>query len=138
VYSIPETEEEIMTNDLNRRDFIKTSSAAALSAAALGAVEAKAQQKEVVRVGVVGVGARGTGIVQTLLDIPGVEIPAICDINVENLERSLKNVADKAGNARKGIPEGRAISSASAIGTISTRSSTPPPGNGTLLSRWRP
>lgn len=95
-----------MSNDLKRRDFIKTSSAAALGAAALGAVEAKAQQKEVVRVGVVGVGARGTGIVQTLLDIPGVEVPAICDINVENLERSLKNVTDKGRKRPEGYSKG--------------------------------
>ena len=127
-----------MSTDLKRREFIKTSSAAALGAAALGAVEARAQKKDVVRVGVVGVGARGTGIVQTLLDIPGVEIPAICDINVENLERSLKNVADKGRKRPEGYSADRAISSASATVMTSTRSSTPLPGNGTPPSRWRP
>ena len=42
-----------------------------------------------VRVGVVGVGNRGSGHVKMLLDIPGVEIPAICDINTNRLDAAL-------------------------------------------------
>lgn len=90
----------------DRRNFLKTGGAAALGAAVMGAVAAQSQRKETARIGVVGVGERGTGLVKILLDIPGVEIPAICDINPENLERSLNNVADKGRNRPEGYSRG--------------------------------
>ena len=39
-----------------------------------------APMKNGIRVGVVGVGARGTGAVNRLMQVPGVEITAVCDI----------------------------------------------------------
>jgi predicted dehydrogenase len=55
-----------------------------------------------VRIGLVGVGNRGTGLMRTLLDLEGVEIPAISDINEVNLARAV-GIVEKAGRAR---PEG--------------------------------
>jgi predicted dehydrogenase len=94
-------------SDLNRREFMKKGSAAAAGAAALSNVSAvQAQAKDIIRIGVVGVGDRGTGTVKTLMDIPGVEIPAICDINEENLARSIKNVVDKGRKRPEGYSRG--------------------------------
>jgi predicted dehydrogenase len=36
---------------------------------------------DVVRVGVIGTGGRGTGLLATLLGVPNVEVPAVCDID---------------------------------------------------------
>ncbi|MGI8912627.1 MAG: Gfo/Idh/MocA family protein, partial [Chloroflexota bacterium] len=61
-----------------------------------------AGEERPVRVGVVGVGGRGFGHVRTLLDVPGVEIPAICDPSEDNVARSQERV-EQAGRCR---PEG--------------------------------
>src|ERR1700693_4021587 len=79
----------------DRRTFLKMAGAAALSRPLTGAEKS-------VRVGFVGVGNRGTGLVKILLDLPGVEIPAICDINEENLGKALVSV-EQSGRKR---PEG--------------------------------
>ncbi len=52
-----------------------------------------------VRVGVVGVGNRGFTHVRTLLDVPGVEIPAICDTDEANVARS-QDCVQQAGRRR--------------------------------------
>jgi predicted dehydrogenase len=54
--------------------------------------------------GLVGVGNRGTGLVKILLDVPGIEIPAICDINEEHLQNA-QAIVEKTGRKR---PEGYA------------------------------
>ncbi|MCZ2153150.1 MAG: Gfo/Idh/MocA family oxidoreductase [Bryobacterales bacterium] len=81
----------------NRREILKA--AGALAAFRLSGMQAA---EKPVRIGMVGVGGRGTAHVRTLLDVPGVEIPAICDINEANLARS-QNLIQEAGHAR---PEG--------------------------------
>jgi len=48
-----------------------------------------------VRVGVVGVGSRGTNLVRTMLQLPGVEVPAVCDIVVAHAARS-QDIVEKA------------------------------------------
>jgi predicted dehydrogenase len=57
-----------------------------------------------VRIGMVGVGSRGTSLLRNLLDLPSVEIPAVCDINEANLQRA-QGILEKAGRPR---PEGYA------------------------------
>ena len=82
---------------LDRRRFL---SLAAAAAAAAG--EAWGQSEKTVRVGFVGVGNRGTYLLRSILDLPGVEVSAICDINEANLQRG-QAVVEKAGRKR---PEG--------------------------------
>jgi predicted dehydrogenase len=77
--------------------------AGALGYSALAGRHLSAEEKPV-RIGLVGVGNRGFSHVQSLLDVPGVEIPAICDINEANLGRAVSFV-EKAGRKR---PEGYA------------------------------
>jgi len=72
----------------SRRGFLKGSAAAAVLAALPGSQAEEKPAENPVRVGVVGVGSRGTSIVQTLLQLPGVEIPAVCDIKEEHAKRS--------------------------------------------------
>jgi predicted dehydrogenase len=79
---------------LNRRRFVMAAGAAGLGTA-LGA-------ETTVRIGMVGVGGRGTGLLRNFLDLPGVEVPAVCDINEANLNRAL-DIVEKKGRAR---PEG--------------------------------
>jgi predicted dehydrogenase len=52
-----------------------------------------------IRVGVIGTGNRGRGLLEVMLEIPGLEFPALCDINLENLERAQKLLED-AGRPR--------------------------------------
>ena len=58
--------------------------------------------EKVVRIGMVGVGNRGTGLLRNFLDLPGVAIPAICDINEANLKRG-QGIVEKTGQK---FPEG--------------------------------
>lgn len=76
-----------MGMSIDRRYFLKL---AAAGAASLAAAE------NTIRIGMVGVGGRGTGLLRNLLDLPGVEIPAICDINEDNLRRA-QDIVEKAG-----------------------------------------
>jgi predicted dehydrogenase len=73
-----------------------------LALCALSSVRPGPAQQKPVRIGVIGTGSRGTGLVRTLLDVEGVEIPALCDINEANLMRAC-SVVEKAGRKR---PEG--------------------------------
>jgi predicted dehydrogenase len=86
-----------MSNPLQRRDLLKLAAAASLSAAA-----APAAGDQPIRVGFVGIGGRGRGLLRNLLKLKNVEVPALCDINEENLARAQTMVAE-AGQTK---PEG--------------------------------
>lgn len=47
-----------------------------------------------IRIGFVGVGSRGFALVRGLLKLEGIEIPAVCDINTDNLERARQFIED--------------------------------------------
>ena len=85
---------------IDRRDFLKISTATTLGAGLVRGFAAPASRP--VRLGMVGVGSRGTSHLRNLLAMGGVEIPAICDINQEHLERA-QAMVEKAGQKR---PEG--------------------------------
>jgi len=82
---------------LGRRSFLKVAGSAGLTTSLAGAYKP-------VRVGVAGVGNRGSAHVKMLLDLPGVEIPAICDIDNNRLDAALTMVV-AAGRPQ---PEGYA------------------------------
>ncbi|MCP4639668.1 MAG: Gfo/Idh/MocA family oxidoreductase, partial [bacterium] len=65
--------------NVTRRDFIRTGAVAG-AAAALATTRSHAAEPKPVRIGFVGVGRRGTHLLDTLLQLPGVEIPAVCDV----------------------------------------------------------
>lgn len=83
---------------ITRQEFLRTSMAAGATALIAGTVNAQ-EAERIVRVGVVGVGSRGTGFVNTLVAMPGVEVPAVCDINPDRAAQAQKIVADKTGRS---------------------------------------
>ncbi|HEX2780086.1 MAG TPA: Gfo/Idh/MocA family oxidoreductase [Gemmatimonadaceae bacterium] len=105
-----------MSDDIERRDFLKTLAVAGaglgLGACAPGAIGSAATPPATkalppaspqlftapplakVRVGFVGVGHQGTSHVQNFTKIPGVEIRAICDLLPEHVARAQKIVTD--------------------------------------------
>jgi len=76
-----------------RRGFLQAASAAVLAPDALRAAERP------VRVGAIGTGGRGTGLLGVLLTIPGVEVPAVCDVDEKNLTRA-QTLAEKRSGKR--------------------------------------
>jgi predicted dehydrogenase len=86
-------------NKINRRNFLEVSSAGIGAAGILGtAADAKAQSASIdgkpARFGFIGVGDRGSYHLDIALGIDGVEVPAICDINDENLHRAARWIKD--------------------------------------------
>jgi len=80
-----------------RRSFL-SAAAGALAAAPLMAAGARSSN-ETLGVGLIGVGSRGTALLQNLLQIPGVEVRAICDVDAKHLENAAKLV-EGAGQKR--------------------------------------
>ena len=90
----------MMSKKMGRREFMNT---AALGAGALGAMSmlprTAAAQNKILRMGVIGTGNRGKSLTGTMLNIPGVSVPAVCDINAVNLAAG-QDVVEKAGQKR--------------------------------------
>ena len=81
------------TANVNRRQFLSTSAAAAGMAMAsrelaLGQVSAN----DKIRIGLIGVGGRAQSHIRELTRLPGIEIPAICDIDATNITRSADRI----------------------------------------------
>jgi len=73
---------------MGRRRFMEIAGAGSLAAPLTGAPTP-------VRVGMIGIGRRGTGLLRILLNIPGVQIPAACDTNADNLAAAAAAVERK-------------------------------------------
>ncbi len=88
-------------NDMaTRRDFLMNTAAAATGLALGSSTTVSAEEAlKTVRVGLVGVGNRGTALLGTLLSLPGVEVPALCDINEANTKRAQATVESKTGKS---------------------------------------
>ncbi|MFO0909908.1 MAG: Gfo/Idh/MocA family oxidoreductase [Isosphaeraceae bacterium] len=82
---------------LNRRRFLSCSAAAGL-ALSQGRV-AESADSIPVRLGVVGLGTRGTSLIRSLLDLPGVEIVAVCDPEPKHRLRA-QGIIEKASSRR--------------------------------------
>lgn len=99
-----------MINKATRRDFLKTTasvySGLAFAAGAFGGVNL--EQKEYgrnakplgrVRIGLVGAGSMGMSHLKVLLQVPGCELRAICDIVPERVKNA-QDIVEQAGFAR--------------------------------------
>src|SRR5690554_3816665 len=84
--------------NLKRRAFIKSGVAAgtglALTPFNVSSMVSSSSNKPI-RIGFAGVGSRGFGTIKRLLRFPDVEIPAICDINLENLKQAQQYIEDE-------------------------------------------
>ncbi len=77
---------------MDRRKFL---TAAAL---ALAAADTKAAERPV-RIGMIGVGNRGSSLLRPLVDLPGVEVPAVCDVDDNAAERA-REICEQAGKEK--------------------------------------
>ena len=89
------------TSPLDRRDFIKTASGAGLllATSGLSGIAASCSSQRPVRIGFVGVGGRGAAMLKTALAMEDVEIPAVCDIIPERMERA-QRLVEQAGKPK--------------------------------------
>ena len=92
---------------MKRRQFLKTNSSLLTGAAVTGLspIAARAQagsNSDKVRIGIAGSGNRARGLMHTLLNMPGIEIPAVCDIKASALAAA-QNMVVKKGQPK---PEG--------------------------------
>jgi myo-inositol 2-dehydrogenase/D-chiro-inositol 1-dehydrogenase len=98
------------TNDVSRRSFVASSTAAVGAASLIApalASAAFAQGEDRIRVGLVGCGGRGSGAAgQALNADPGVVLVAMGDAFSDRLENSRRNLIDHAGD-RVDVPEDR-------------------------------
>lgn len=95
------------TRRLSRREFLRTSSAAAVAVGIGGigmasdsAQAQKAPASERIRLGVIGLGGRGTGVMRGFMNYPDCEIGAVCDLHDGHLAAGLEAAGGKA-NAYK-------------------------------------
>lgn len=95
---------------LNRRRFLGCSAASLALAPGASAQAAPAGEPSVpLRVGVIGVGNRGTTLLRTLLEIPGVSVPAVCDPEPRHRARGEGIVEKASGRRPESSPEPRRI-----------------------------
>jgi predicted dehydrogenase len=87
------------TNAFTRRTFLHTAAAVAAGTALTRATTVGSEPDRPVRIGIVGAGGRGTGLLRTMLQFPGVQVPAVCDIAADRAERA-QDIVEKATGAR--------------------------------------
>ena len=107
--------------ELDRREFLKVSGAAAVTGAIVAGRELRGEAAPqtgynkwpfavapipMVRIGFVGVGLQGTGHVQNLVQIPGCRITAICDIDPARIAIATKIITGAGHPAPKVYDKG--------------------------------
>ena len=97
-----------MSAQCDRRDFLGLGSAAVagLAATMIRPSHLFASANKTVRLGFIGVGGRGIGHVARTLKRDDVEVPAICDIDTDNLNRALTVVEKARGKKPEGYSKG--------------------------------
>lgn len=86
---------------MDRKNFLKTTSSAGLMLTVMPFSSLTGKDDRKVRLGFIGTGSRGGGHLRGLVNRSDVEVPAICDIDLENATRAQRTVQD----AGKGEPE---------------------------------
>ncbi len=96
---------------LNRRRFLGCSAASlALTPGPAGqAAPAAGESAAPVRVGLVGVGNRGTTLLRTLLELPGVSVPVVCDPEPRHRARGEGIVEKATGRRPESSPDPRRL-----------------------------
>lgn len=84
-----------MTRAVSRRSFLKAPAAIAAAPAIL----ASPSPNDTVRVAFVGVGNRGSYLLQHMLEVPGIEVVAVCDIIAERARQAAEVVSKAGGTA---------------------------------------
>lgn len=96
---------------MKRRELLTGAAALSIAETASAAAPVKTmkgvpfERHAKVRIGFVGVGGRGSGLLNDLLNVPGVEIKAICDLRQEHADRAAQRV-ERAGQPRPEVYAG--------------------------------
>ena len=95
-------------NEASRRDFLKTSSSAAVAGAAslnfISRSSAYAQNSDTIRVGLVGCGGRGTGAANQALSADNnVKLTAVADVFPDKVDRAV-NILKKQHEKKVDVP----------------------------------
>jgi hypothetical protein len=85
-----------MSNEIDRREFLKRSSASVAGMAMAGAAFAGPDSSSPVKLGFIGIGGRGSYHLDCALGIAGVEVVALCDIDDQALYKA-KRWVEEAG-----------------------------------------
>lgn len=90
-----------MPDTLNRRDFVKLSSAGIATASALGGSTSRAARgaNDKLVVALIGCGGRGTGDAGQFRKLPNVEVGYVCDVDANRLASAAKTFNITAGKA---------------------------------------
>ena len=84
-------------SELNRRDFLKTTSVGAGAAAlTMGLKPAKAGANDTIRIGVIGLRGRGKSHINGFDALPGVEVVAMCDVDKSVLSQRASELEAKS------------------------------------------
>ncbi|MBM4084846.1 MAG: Gfo/Idh/MocA family oxidoreductase, partial [Planctomycetes bacterium] len=95
-----------MGDEVTRRDFLKLGSAGLALGLAGSTAWAQEAAAKPLRCAFVGVGGRGTGLLKTTLELQGVDVVAVCDVNADNLERALGLVEKAKGKRPDALGKG--------------------------------
>ena len=79
-----------MSKNINRKEFLKKTTALGLGAAIYPRFKSNIKDKDKVRIGFIGTGLRGQWLLDLASKRDDVLIPAICDIDNQMIERTLK------------------------------------------------
>lgn len=100
-----------MGDSISRREFVH-GSAAGLTLGALWssrAARALESPNEKIVVGVMGTNGRGGALAREFAELPGSAVAYVCDVDQRVIDRTVKNVADRASMPPKGVKDFREI-----------------------------
>ena len=89
-----------MQSFINRREFIRQSGLSALGLAAFPSFLRKVAPSDRLRIAHVGLGGMGNNHLKWFADLPEVEIVALCDVDEDHLNASLKTLQAKQPNTQ--------------------------------------
>ena len=101
-----------MKNSMNRRQFIRQTSAAGAGMAAMGnfaVLRAGESPNNKIVVGVMGTNNRGMDHIAAILSLPNTEIAYICDVDTRAVEKGVAAVAKKQQRKPEGVKDFRKI-----------------------------
>ncbi len=89
-----------MQSFINRREFIRKSGLSALGLAAFPSFLRKVAPSDRLRIAHIGLGGMGNNHLKWFADLPEVEIVALCDVDEDHLNASLKTLQTKQPNTQ--------------------------------------
>ena len=109
-----------MSNQINRREFLRKGALGALGFTILPSMLTRAAASDRMRIAHVGLGGMGNNHMQWFSELPDVDIVALCDLDQDHLSSTLKKLKElKSGSEAKGYEDFRHILDRKDIDAIS-------------------